>query len=135
MENLKNKKDYYIDWINSLEITDDEILVSKIEDLYNGKVLLDIINFLNNGKIKISKNLNLLENIKNILKIIYNFDFNIETNEDNFYLEILNLLSFLKNIYDNQFILFENKKYNIISNNFKNDNLNNKQYNISNEII
>ena len=133
MKNFENKKFYFIDWINSLEISDDAIFVTNIEDLYNGKVILDILNLLNEGKIKIFENLNLLENIKNNMKIIYDYDFNIKINNENdFKNEILNLLEFLKNKYDINYKLINNNinlKNKII--NFNNKDTKSYSYNYS----
>ena len=123
MKNFESKKFYFIDWINSLELSDEAIFVTNIEDLYNGKVILDILYLLNEGKIKIFEGLNILENIKNNMKIIYDYDFNINLNNENdFKNEILNLLEFLKNKYD--------INYKLINNNI---NLKNKIININNK--
>ena len=141
MQNLKYKKDYLIDWINSLEISEEAIFVTNIEDLYNGKVILDIIYLLSDGNLKLSENLSLLENIKNIMKINYNYDLNINTNNnDDFNLEILNLLDFLKNKYDNNYKLINSNKLSCFNNNnnkenlniLKNKNLNNNSFSIKN---
>ena len=133
MKNFESKKLYFIDWINSLEISDEAIFVTNIEDLYNGKVILDILYLLNKGKIKIFENLNLLENIKNNMKIIYDYDFNIKNNNENeFKNEILNLLEFLKNKYDINYKLKNNNinlKNKII--NFNNKDTKSYSYNYS----
>ena len=133
MKNFESKKLYFIDWINSLEISDEAIFVTNIEDLYNGKVILDILYLLNKGKIKIFENLNLLENIKNNMKIIYDYDFDIKNNNENeFKNEILNLLEFLKNKYDINYKLINNNinlKNKII--NFNNKDTKSYSYNYS----
>ena len=133
MKNFESKKLYFIDWINSLEISDEAIFVTNIEDLYNGKVILDILYLLNKEKIKIFENLNLLENIKNNMKIIYDYDFDIKNNNENeFKNEILNLLEFLKNKYDINYKLINNNinlKNKII--NFNNKDTKSYSYNYS----
>ena len=101
------KEEYYIDWINSLDIKN-SVFVNKIEDLYqnDNNILLDIISIILNKNVEdfnneeIYKNLNYLEKIFIIMNdyFKYSYEINDEINLKN---NTILLIQFLKSKYPN----------------------------------
>jgi len=99
---------YFIDWINSLDIPD-SILVNKIEDLYKkNNILISIISIILNKNIKellnvtrMSKSLNSLKNISKIMDMYFDFNYDY-SNINNLKKNTLLLLKFLKSRYPKQ---------------------------------
>ena len=101
------KEEYYIDWINSLDIKNC-VFVNKIEDLYqnDNNILLDIISIILNKNVEdfnneeIYKNLNYLEKIFIIMNdyFKYSYEINDEINLKN---NTILLIQFLKSKYPN----------------------------------
>ena len=96
------KEQYYIDWINSLDIKD-SIFVNSIEDLYrnDNDVLLNIISIILNKKVdeltkgNEFKNLNYIHKLSIIMK--KNFGYIYETNNEiNLKNNTILLIKFLK---------------------------------------
>lgn len=105
MEILKNKKQYLIDWVNSLDIFG-SIFVNQISDLKDGTVLLNILKLLNSYDFNFeNKTLYEKENnlslISSIMKQRYNYNFYPNINDKNSTeYEILSLLDYLKIRFD-----------------------------------
>ena len=101
------KEQYYIDWINSLDIKNC-VFVNKIEDLYqsNNKILSDIIAIILNKNIEDFnneekyKNLNYLEKISIIMNEYFQFPYEIN-DEINLKNNTILLIKFLKSKYPN----------------------------------
>ena len=99
---------YFIDWINSLDIPN-SVLVNKIEDLYKkNNILLNIISIILNKNIKEllnvtrqSKSLNYLKNISKIMDMYFDFNYDY-SNINNLKKNTLLLLKFLKSRYPKQ---------------------------------
>ena len=99
---------YFIDWINSLDIPD-SVLVNKIEDLYKkNNILLNIISIILNKNIKellnvtlVSKSLNYLKNVSKIMNMYFDFNYDY-SNINNLKKNTLLLLKFLKSRYPKQ---------------------------------
>ena len=110
------KEQYYIDWINSLDIKD-SIFVNSIEDLYrnDNDVLLNIISIILNKKVdeltkgNEFKNLNYIHKLSIIMK--KNFGYIYETNNEiNLKNNTILLIKFLKPKYPNNFQKNNNNK-------------------------
>lgn len=99
---------YFIDWINSLDIPD-SALVNKVEDLYKkNDILLNIISIILNKNIKEllnithqSKSLNSLKNISKIMDMYFDYKYDY-SNRNNLKKNTLLLLKFLKSRYPKQ---------------------------------
>ena len=99
---------YFIDWINSLDIPD-SVLVNKIEDLYKkNNILLNIISIILNKNIKEllnvtrqSKSLNYLKNVSKIMNMYFDFNYDF-SNINNLKKNTLLLLKFLKSRFPKQ---------------------------------
>ena len=116
------KEQYYIDWINSLDIKD-SIFINTIEELYqnDNNILLNIISIILNKKIdefvkeEEYKNLNYITKISMIMK--NNFDYIYEINDElNLKNNTLLLIKFLKSKYPNNIRRNDNKIFSIINN-------------------
>ena len=127
------KEEYYIDWINSLDINNC-IFVNTIEDLYqsNNNILLNIISIILNKKTEEIlekeqlKNLNYLNKISVLAKeyLNYNYDPNDEINlKQNTTL----LIKFLKSKYPNNLNIIKERPK-------TSKNINEKKYSINNII-
>ena len=127
---------FYIDWINSLEIPE-SVLIDKIEDLIqNNDILLNIISKVLNKKIEElmlilgnSKSLNYLKNISIIMNLYFDYEYDY-SNKNNLNKNTFKLIEFLKSRYpkennnkkeinDNYEINKLNKKNKLIKNNDK----------------
>lgn len=99
---------YFIDWINSLDIPN-SVLVNKIEDLYKkNNILINIISIILNKNIKEllkvtlqSKSLNYLRNISKIMDMYFDYNYDY-SNINNLKKNTLLLLKFLKSRYPKQ---------------------------------
>ena len=116
------KEQYYIDWINSLDIKG-SIFINTIEELYqnDNNILLNIISIILNKKIdefvreEEYKNLNYITKISMIMK--NNFDYIYEINDElNLKNNTLLLIKFLKSKYPNNIRRNDNKIFSIINN-------------------
>ena len=106
------KEQYYIDWINSLDVKDC-IFVNKIEDLYqNNTILLNIIAIILNKNVADLLDYNKLNYLNNITIIMENYFNYIYESDDEKYLKenTILLIKFLKSKFNNYF------KSNIINN-------------------
>ena len=125
------KEQYYIDWINSLDIKDC-IFINSIEELINNdnNILLNIISIILNKKVdelikgKEFKNLNYIDKLSNIMKNYFGYIYEIN-NEINIKNNTILLIKFLKSKYPNH--IHKNNKdiltsYNINTNNENNNN-------------
>ena len=125
------KEQYYIDWINSLDIKDC-IFINSIEELINNdnNILLNIISIILNKKVdelikgKEFKNLNYIDKLSNIMKNYFGYSYEIN-NEINIKNNTILLIKFLKSKYPNH--IHKNNKdiltsYNINTNNENNNN-------------
>ena len=101
------KEQYYIDWINSLDIKDC-IFINSIEELINNdnNILLNIISIILNKKVdelikgKEFKNLNYIDKLSNIMKNYFGYIYEIN-NEINIKNNTILLIKFLKSKYPN----------------------------------
>ena len=113
---------YYIDWINSLDIKD-SIFINSIEELYqnDNNILLNIVAIILNKKFdeflkaEEYKNLNNIKRLSVIMK--KNFDYNYEINDEmNLKNNTLLLIKFLKSKFPNNIRRNDNKFFSIINN-------------------
>lgn len=96
---------FYIDWINSLDIPN-SAFIDKIVDLYsNNNILLNIISKILNKSIDElttilgkSKSINILENISNLMNLYFDYNYDY-SNDKNLNKNTLSLLKFLKSRY------------------------------------
>ena len=138
------KEQYYIDWINSLDIKDC-IFINSIEELINNdnNILLNIISIILNKKVdelikgKEFKNLNYIDKLSNIMKNYFGYVYEIN-NEINIKNNTILLIKFLKSKYPNN--IPKNKKdiltsLNINTNNDINNNKEKKERPKSSKIL
>ena len=138
------KEQYYIDWINSLDIKDC-IFINSIEELINNdnNILLNIISIILNKKVdelikgKEFKNLNYIDKLSNIMKNYFGYIYEIN-NEINIKNNTILLIKFLKSKYPNN--IPKNKKdiltsLNINTNNDINNNKEKKERPKSSKIL
>ena len=138
------KEQYYIDWINSLDIKDC-IFINSIEELINNdnNILLNIISIILNKKVdelikgKEFKNLNYIDKLSIIMKNHFEYVYEIN-NEINIKNNTILLIKFLKSKYPNN--IPKNKKdiltsLNINTNNDINNNKEKKQRPKSSKIL
>ena len=128
------KEQYYIDWINSLDIKDC-IFINSIEELINNdnNILLNIISIILNKKVdelikgKEFKNLNYIDKLSNIMKNYFGYVYEIN-NEINIKNNTILLIKFLKPKYPNNIQKNNNNnKLTSLNINTNNDINNNKE--------
>ena len=125
---------FYIDWINSLEIPE-SVLIDKIEDLFqDNDILLNIISKVLNKKIEElmvilgkSKSLNNLKNISLITNLYFDYEYDY-SNKNNLNKNTFKLIEFLKSRYPKE----TNNNKNVINDNYDINKLNEKNKLIKN---